>query len=75
MLLDNENGKRVGIKRVISQHAEANNKYMYDYDETKESTYITYFDFSNRYGCTLKTFLAVDMNMLKIYERLQLTLS
>ena len=42
---NDENGIRVGITRVIRHYAEANNKYMCDYDETKESIYITYFDF------------------------------
>ena len=40
-----------GLCFVGSQrHAKANNKYLDDYDSTKESTYITYFDAKKIYG-------------------------
>ena len=46
-----ERSKRGGLCFVGSQrHAKANNKYLVDYDSTKESSYITYFDANNLYG-------------------------
>ena len=37
-----ERGIRVGICRAIYQHVKGNNKYMKDYDENKESSYLKY---------------------------------
>ena len=46
-----ERSKRGGLCFVGSQrYVKANNKYLDDYDSTKESTYITYFDANNLYG-------------------------
>ena len=42
MLLMVEKGIRVGICHAIHQYAKANNKYMKDYDKTKESSYLRY---------------------------------
>ena len=42
MILDYENGIRGGIPKAIYQYGKANNKYIHDYDETKESTHIQY---------------------------------
>ena len=53
-----ERSKRGGLCFVGSQrHAKANNKYLDDYDSTKESTYITYFDANNLYGWAMVQFL------------------
>ena len=53
MLLDYENGIRGEIARAIGNYTKANHKYMYDYDEIKESSYIAYPDFNNQYGWAL----------------------
>ena len=44
MLLMVEEGIRGGICHSIHRHAKANNKYMKNYDESKESSYIQYLD-------------------------------
>ena len=50
MLLMVEEGIRGGICHSIHRHARANNKYMKNYDENKESSYIQYLDANNLYG-------------------------
>ena len=45
-----EKGMRGGISYIAHRHAQANNKYMKNYDEKKQSTYIMYFDANNLYG-------------------------
>ena len=43
MLLMVERGIRDGICNTIYQYTKANNKYMKDYDKTKESSYLNYY--------------------------------
>ena len=50
MLMMFEKGIRGGITHISKRYAEANNKYMKDYDPEKESTYIQYLDANNLYG-------------------------
>ena len=48
MLLVVQKGIRGGICHAIRQNAKANNKYMKDYDENKESSYLKYWDINNK---------------------------
>ena len=50
MLLMVEKGIRGRICHSIYQYANANNRYMRDYDKNKESLYIQYWDVNNLYG-------------------------
>ena len=50
ILLMIEKGITGGICHYMYRHAEANNKYMKDYDKDKESSYIKYWDINKVYG-------------------------
>ena len=50
MLMMFEKGIRGGITHISKRYAEANNKYMKDYNPDKPSTYIQYLDANNLYG-------------------------
>ena len=50
MLMMFERGIRGGISHISKRYAEANNKYMKDYNPDEESTYIQYLDANNLYG-------------------------
>ena len=50
MLMMFECGIRGGITHISKRYAEANNKYMKNYDNKKESTFIQYLDANNLYG-------------------------
>ena len=53
MLLMIEDGIRGGICHAIKCYAKANNYYMKDYDENKDSSYIQYLDTNNLYGMAM----------------------
>ena len=53
MLMLFEKGIRGGITHISKRFAEANNKYMSDYDPAKPSTFIQYLDANNLYGCAM----------------------
>ena len=56
-----ERMKRGGLCFVGSKrHVVANNKYMDNYDDTKESNYITYLDANNLYGWAMSENLPYD---------------
>ena len=59
MLLMVEEGIRGGICHSIQRYAKANNKYMKNYDESKESSY-TQLDANNLYGCAMSQKLPVN---------------
>ena len=50
MLMMFERGVRGGISHISKRYAEANNKYMKDYNPDGESSYIQYLDANNLYG-------------------------
>ena len=50
MLLMIEKGIRGGISTIIHRWAQANNKYMENYNPKEKSTYIKYLDANNLYG-------------------------
>ena len=50
MLMMFERGIRGGITHISKRYAEANNKYMKNYNPEKESTFIQYLDANNLYG-------------------------
>ena len=60
MLLMVEEGIRGGICHSIHRYAKANNKYMENYDESKESSYIQYLDANNLYGWAMSQRLPVN---------------
>ena len=60
MLLTVEEGIRGGICHSIHRHTKVNNKYMKNYDENKESSYIQYLDTNNLYGWAMCQKLPVN---------------
>ena len=50
MVLMTEKGIRGGLTQVIRKSAVANNKYLPNYDKTKDRTYLEYLDANNLYG-------------------------
>ena len=58
MYLMVERGIRGGISVISNRHSKANNKYLADYDETKDSKYIMYLDANNLYGWAMLQNLA-----------------
>ena len=48
-----EEGIRGGICHTVHQYANANNKYMKNYDKSKESSYIQYLDANNLHGAAM----------------------
>ena len=69
-----EKGIRGRISHSIYRYANANNKYMKDYNKNKESSYIQYCDVSNLYGWAMSQKLPVNyfcrkkiiLNLMKI---------
>ena len=55
-----ERGIRGGITHISKRYAEANNKYMKNYNPEKESSYIQYLDANNLYGWAMSQNLPTD---------------
>ena len=60
MFLTFEEGIRGGLYNEVHSYAEANNKYMKNYDKNKKSSFLIYVDASNLYGWTMTKNLQVD---------------
>ena len=54
MLLVTEEGIRGGMCQSVHRYANANNKYMKNYNKKIESLYLTYLDVNNLYGWAQK---------------------
>ena len=60
MLLMVEKEIRGGICHAIHRYAKANNKYMKNYDENEESSFLEYLDANNLYGWPMSEPLRVN---------------
>ena len=60
MLLMIEEGIRGGICHTVHRYAKANNRYMKDYDKSKESSYIQYLEANNLYGAVMSEKLPIN---------------
>ena len=60
MLLMIEEGIRSGICHAVHRYAKANNEYMKDYYESKESSYIQYLDANDLYGAAMSEKLPIN---------------
>ena len=72
-----EKGIRGGISHISKRYAEANNKYMKDFDKTKPSTFIQYLDANNLYGWAMSQklpthgFKWMDVNIPSVLKLLE----
>ena len=77
MLMMFEQGIRGGISHTSKRYAEANNKYMKDFDESKPSTFIQYLDGNNLYGWAMTQklptvgFKWIDVDKTKVLKILE----
>ena len=63
MLLIVKKGIRGAIFHAIHMYAKASNKFMKDYDKTKESSYFQYWDINTLYGWTMSQKLPVNITL------------
>ena len=77
MLMMFEQGIRGGISHISKRYAEANNKYMKDFDELQPSTFIQYLDANNLYGWAMTQklpthgFKWIDVDKPKVLKLLE----
>ena len=69
MLLMVEDGIRGGISKAIHRYVKANNKYMNNYDQNIESSYLMYLDANNLYAWAM--ILKLSINGFKWVENYQ----
>ena len=55
-----EEGIRGGICHAVHRYAKANNRYMKNYDKSKESLYIQHLDANNLYGAAMSEKLPIN---------------
>ena len=60
LILMIKKGIRGGIRQSTHRYAKANNKYMKNYDENNESSYIEYLDANSLYGWAMSQKLPVN---------------
>ena len=60
MLLMVEKGVRGGKCNIIHQYPKANDEYMKDYDQNKDSSYLKYWVLNNLYGWAMQGKLPVN---------------
>ena len=51
---------RGGVRQSVYRYEKANNKYMKDYDQNKESSYCQYWELNNLYGWVISQRLPVN---------------
>ena len=75
MLLIVEKGIRGGISHAVNRYAKANNKYMKNYDKSKEYSFSEYLNLNNLYGWAMSQKLTVDgfkwIETLLIHKKIQ----
>ena len=69
MLLMGEDEIRGGICQAIHSYVKANNKYMNNYDQNIESSYLMYLDANNLYAWAM--ILKLSINGFKWVENYQ----
>ena len=77
MLMMFEQGIRGGMTHISKRYAEANKKYMKNFDETKPSTFIIYLDANSLYGWAMTQklpthgFKWIDVDVPSILKKLK----
>lgn len=54
-----EKGIRGGISQISNRYKKANNPYVEEYDHSKETSFLAYYDINNLYGLSLSDKLPV----------------
>lgn len=55
-----ERGIRGGITSCIKRYSKANNPYVMDFDENKDTSYLTYIDANNLYGWAMSNTMPIN---------------